>query len=284
MGLGLESHTVRHSLEHELSLLSRFRVPALLVRAGRPFSSIIAGAVSLAAVWIHSGFSVRAILVGLAMSVVTMFGFVINDILDYDKDVAAGVQRPIAMGALSRPAALMFSVLLLLVVWSLSSTVGTGSSVLALTALALLLYTPFARRVPLIKGLYVAGLCVVPLYYASAVSGVSSSWHAYGVLVLWIFGREMLMDANEMGGRQAVMTTPAVVFGQDRARQLGAGMMIVATMCLVAVAQGLFGKSMAILSIMSLLCVLLWPRVEEGRRIELSRLPILAAALALASG
>ncbi len=276
---------VRHSLEHELSLLSRFRVPALLVRSGRPFSSIIAGAVSLAAVWMHSGFSVRAILVGLAMSVVTMFGFVINDILDYDKDVAAGVQRPIAMGAVSRPAALMFSVLLLLVIWSLSSTVGTGSSVLALTALALLLYTPFARRVPLIKGLYVAGLCVVPLYYASAVSSMSSSWHAYGVLVLWIIGREMLMDANEMeGDRQAGMTTTAVVLGQARARQLGAAMMLVATMCLIGVAQGLFGKSMAILSIMSLLCVLLWPRVEEGRRIELSRLPMLAAALALASG
>jgi 4-hydroxybenzoate polyprenyltransferase len=270
---------------HVRSFITRFRVPVLLMRSGRPFSSIIAGALSMAAVWIHSGFSTRAVLVGLAMSVATMFGFVINDILDYDKDAAAGVQRPIAMGVLSRPAALVFSLFLVLVVWTLSTAVGSGRNVLAVTTLALLLYTPFARRMPLLKGAYVACLCTLPLSYASAVDCANPSWQAYVVLALWIVGRETLMDAHEIeGDRKAGMMTPAVALGQVHARRLGVAIMIVATMWLIGVARGLFGKSLAIVSIMSLLCVLLWPQVEEDRRIAFSRLPMLAAALAVANG
>ena len=94
----------------------------------------------------------------------------------------------------------------------------------------------------------------------------------------------MLMDAHELeGDRQAGMTTPAVALGQARARWLGVALMTVATMCLIGIAKGPFGKILAVVSILSLLCVLLWPRIEEERRIEFSRLPMLAAALAVAT-
>jgi len=256
----------------------------LLLCSGRPLSAGLAGVLSLATIWIRSSFSEKGVLVGFVMWTVTMFGFVINDIFDFEKDVAANVRRPIATGSLSRKAALFFAIFLLLVVWLLGSAVGSGNSVVMLTVLALVLYTPSARHLPWLKGLYVAGLSLVPLYYASVVSQANVSRAAYWLLALFIFGREMLMDAHEIADDwRAGMRTMAMFLGQTEARHLGAAMMIVSLACLNLVVRGVLGKTLAILSVASLFCVLVWPQVEEGTRISYSRLPMLAAALALVS-
>jgi 4-hydroxybenzoate polyprenyltransferase len=266
------------------AMANHLRLPALLLRSARPLSSGLAGALSLAAVGTRSGFSECSVLVGLAMCAVTMFGFVVNDILDFEKDAAAGVARPIAMGSLSRRSALIFAIFLLLVVCGLSAAVGSGRTVLVLTVVALVLYTPFARHLPLLKGLYVAGLALTPLYYASVVSHANFSGAAYALLALFVFGRETLMDAHEvLGDQRAGLRTIAAALGQSDARWLGAGMMFVSMAGLNLVTRGVLGRTSAILSIVSLLCVLFWPRVDDGRRIAFSRLPMLAAAVALVS-
>ena len=275
---------VQLSVGRQLSLARQINLAALLLRSGRPLSAGLAGALSLATVWIRSGFSEKAILVGFVMWTITMFGFVINDIFDFEKDVAACVRRPIAMGSLSRQVAFFFAIFLLLLVWSFCAAVGSGTSVVMLTVLALILYTPFARHAPLLKGLYVAGLSLVPLYYASMISHVNFSRAAYGLLAVFIFGRETLMDAHEIADDQrAGMRTMAIFLGQPEARRLGAVMMILSLACLNLVARGAMGKILAILSVVSLVCVLVWPHAEEGTRISFSRLPMLAAALALVS-
>lgn len=218
------------------------------------------------------------------MCTVTMFGFVVNDIFDFEKDAAAAVCRPIAMGALSRQSALVFAVFLFFIVCGLSAAVGRGSTVVMLTVVALVLYSPFARHLPLLKGVFVAGLALVPLYYASVVSQVNFSGAAYALLGLFIIGRETLMDAHEVpGDRLAGLRTTAAILGQADARRLGASMMIVSMACLNLVARGVVGRTAAILSVVALLYVLFWPRLEDGKRIAFSRLPMLAAAVALVS-
>jgi geranylgeranylglycerol-phosphate geranylgeranyltransferase len=272
------------SLNRRPSLVRPFKLSALLLRSGRPLSAGLAGVLSFATIWIRSGFSEKGVLVGFVMWTVTMFGFVINDIFDFEKDVAANVRRPIAMGSLTRQAALFFAIFLLLVVWSLCAAVGSGTSVVMLTVLALVLYTPSVRHLPWLKGLYVAGLSLVPLYYACVVSYVNFSRAAYWLLALFIFGRETLMDAHEIADdRRAGMRTMAIFLGQPQARRLGAVMMILSLACLNLVARGALGTTLAILSVASLFCVLVWPHIEEGTRISYSRLPMLAAALALVS-
>ena len=272
------------SIGRRSSLALPIKLSALQLRSGRPLSAGLAGVLSLATIWIRSGFSEKSVLVGLVMWIVTMFGFVINDIFDFEKDVAASIRRPIAMGLLSRQAALFFAIFLLLVVCSLCAAVGSGTSVVMLTVLALVLYTPSARHLPWLKGLYVAGLSLTPLYYASVVSQVNFSRAAYWLLALFIFGRETLMDAHEIADdRRAGMRTIAIILGQPEARRLGAVLMILSLACLNIVARGAVGKILAILSVGSLFCVLVWPHLEEGTRISYSRLPMLAAALALVS-
>lgn len=218
------------------------------------------------------------------MFTVTMFGFVINDILDFEKDAAAGVQRPIATGAISSQTALVFAGFLLVGACWLSAAVGSGGSVLTLAVLALVLYTPSARRMPLLKGLYVAGLCMAPLYYASVVGQTNFSGAAYVLLALFVLGREILMDAHEIAGdRQAGLRTVAEALGPSKTRRLGAAMMIASLAWLNFVAPGILGKTLAILSLASLVFVLYWPIRDEERRIAFTRLPMLAAAIALVS-
>jgi 4-hydroxybenzoate polyprenyltransferase len=253
------------------------------IGSARPMSSFVAGTLSGAVCWTHTELSVRGILVGLAMFTLTAYGFVVNDILDYHKDAAAGVMRPIATGKLSRKAAMLLALALLLSTYAVSAFVGSGGKVLAVTALALILYTPAARYLPLIKGFYVAALCVVPLYYGSAVSRAQYAWPAYGLLAIFVVGREALMDANEVrGDRSAGMVTIAVAFGEARTKRIGIFIMVLSLTCGVMIATGGVAKVAFTVAILSLLCVMNWPHLNESKRVELSRIPMLAAAVGIA--
>ncbi len=86
------------------------------------------------------------------MTALAMFGFVVNDVFDYHKDAAAGVRRPIAAGELSIRKAVILAVGLLAPVFLLSTIVGSGGKVLAITSLGLVAYSPIAQRYPLGKG------------------------------------------------------------------------------------------------------------------------------------
>jgi 4-hydroxybenzoate polyprenyltransferase len=219
------------------------------------------------------------------MFTLTAFGFVVNDILDYHKDAAAGVTRPIAMGMLSRQAAMLLALALLLSTYAASAFVGSGGKVLAVTALALTLYTPAARYFPLVKGFYVAALCVVPLYYGSAVSRAQYAWPSYVLLGIFVVGREALMDANEVvGDRSSGMVTTAVAFGEARTKRIGIFIMALSLTCGILIATGGLAKMAFSVAILSLLCVMNWPHLNESRRVELSRIPMLAAAVGIACG
>lgn len=219
------------------------------------------------------------------MFTLTAFGFVVNDIVDSDKDAAAGVMRPIATGMLSRKAAMLCALALLLSTYGVSAFVGSGGKVLAVTALALILYTPAARCLPVIKGFYVAALCVVPLYYGSAVSRAQYAWPAYGLLAIFVVGREAFMDAHEIrGDHRAGMVTVAVAFGEARTKRIGIFIMVLSLACGVMIATGGVAKVAFSLAILSLLCVMNWPHLNENKRVELSRIPMLVAAVGIACG
>jgi 4-hydroxybenzoate polyprenyltransferase len=234
---------------------------------------------------VKAGFSTRGVLAGIAMSVLTAFGFQVNDILDFHKDRAAGVRRPIAMGLISRTGAMLFALALLCLAFAISAWTGSGSSVLAVTAIALVLYTPSARKLPLLKGLYVAGLCAVPLYYGSQVTATQYPWPSYALLAIFILGREALMDANELrGDRSAGMITIAALFGENRTKWFGVFVMALSMMIFAALFSARVARVAAVTALVSLLGIFLWPRLDGDERIALSRLPMLAGAVAIACG
>jgi 4-hydroxybenzoate polyprenyltransferase len=256
-----------------------------LVASVRPMSSVLALAMTSLVIWAKDGLSLRCVLAGAAMFLLTAFGFQVNDILDYRKDVAAQVRRPIAAGVLRRKDAAVYAVVLLICTFSLAAWVRDGWLALAVTAIALLLYTPAARRFPLVKGLYVAALCIVPLYYGAAVCHAIFAWRAYALLAAFMLGRETLMDANEaLGDGSAGLLTVAVVLGRTPAKWIGISLMMLADAGEAVVAAGWFAKGAALAALLMLSCLFAWPHLEDSRRVELSRIPMLAAALAVACG
>jgi len=212
-----------------------------------------------------------------------MFGFAVNDILDYPRDRAAGIQRPVAANELSRKSAACLAIAMLLAAFLFSLAAGPGKNILAITSVLLLLYSPLKKRFPLCKDVYVAGLCCLPLYYGVAVGGRRCSWYSYLVLACFVLGREIWMDSDEMpGDSTSGVRTLAAVVGRQETMWIGKGLMLLAAAALTAVAHGVIAAAVSIASFLSLACVLAWPGINQSRRIEWSRGPMLLGAMAIA--
>ncbi|MBI5281620.1 MAG: UbiA family prenyltransferase [Candidatus Solibacter usitatus] len=265
--------------------MTRSVVPAL-ARTTRPLSSLVAGTLAASVLTVAQGrLSFVGLAAGAAMTILAMFGFVVNDVVDHEKDAKAGLRRPIATGELSRRAAVLFAAVLLPLVFVVSPVRGAADGVLAAASLGLLVYSPLALRFPAGKGVYVATLCCAPLLYGSTIAGVQRSWPVYAALAAFIAGREIWMDADEMeGDRRAGVETIAALLGQERTRRTGVALMLLSAAFLVAIERDSIGRIAALAMLCSFTAVLFWPGLSDGRRIQLSRFPMLIGAVALACG
>lgn len=165
--------------------------------SGRPFVSIIAGIASGTVLWMHSETSLYiALIKTIPISVVTMIGFVANDIFDIKKDQAAGKMRPIAMGKLTRSSAIKWIVFGICAILIFELIINGVSSLLVIgaTLTAVIMYSPVSNKSPLFKGLYTAVLCTSPFFYAYVLSSSSINYYSLVLVCGFIFGRELWLD------------------------------------------------------------------------------------------
>jgi geranylgeranylglycerol-phosphate geranylgeranyltransferase len=251
----------------------------------RPGSSFVAGTLTATAAFAGAHFSLRGAAAGLAMTTLTRFGFVVNDLFDYSKDRAAGVQRPLAAGKLSMKGAVWTAITTLACSSITCALAGAGPRLVATVALLLVLYSPLARRYALCKDIYVAFLCCVPLYYGGLIGGQRYSCFAYVSLACFVFGREVLMDSYELAGDlKSGLKTIAAVLGQHESMYLGVALMIVASGASALVLHGQIAMATCFSAPAFLTGVFGWPNLTEGTRISLSRVPMLLGSMALACG
>jgi 4-hydroxybenzoate polyprenyltransferase len=259
---------------------------AALVHTTRPSSSLVAGALATAAATGGAReLTSRGVAAGLTMTALAMFGFVVNDIFDHHKDTIAGVRRPVATGELSRESAGRLAAGLLLAASLFSAAVGSGGLVLVGTGAALLLYSPVSMRFPLSKDGYVAALVCAVMWYGTLAAGVPRSWPAYAALACFVFGREVLMDSDELAGdSRAGLHTIAWILGRQWTTRVGITFMLAAAAVTVAIVRGPFvtGTAAGVLIILAFL--LTWPGLDDGARIRWSRAPMILGAVALGCG
>jgi geranylgeranylglycerol-phosphate geranylgeranyltransferase len=269
--------------EVNLRLIKTNKVTALF-KTVRPLSSLVTGVLTVSAAVIGQGrLSFRGMGAGLTMLALSMFGFTMNDVLDYRQDRAAGIRRPVAAGELSRKNAVWLAFALLLATFLFSLIAGPGKTIPAIAGGLLLIYSPLKKRYPLCKDVYVAGLCCLPLYYGITVGGRQCPWFSYAALACFVLGREIWMDSDEMPGdcTSGVRTVGAVV-GRQETQWIGKGLMVLAAAALAAVAHGLIAVLMSAASFISLVFVFAWPGLNQSRRIGWSRGPMLLGAIAIA--
>lgn len=275
-----ENSISKRSLKH-LSYLK------LCFESGRPGISWIAGTAAATAAFSSSiGLTYEVASVFLVMTLITMFGFIVNDISDQEKDRIAGKCRPISTGALPADIATHIASIILGIAILLSLQFGPLAvvSVVSISA-ALMLYSSFSSAFPLLKGPYTAVLCVTPFMFSEAAVGFSTSNSMLAMVFLFVVFRELVLDAEDAVGDLAFgLNTVANLIGPNRARVIGwTGMIGVVLLGQVALENS---YSIAILYLaLAVLLVALW--VYKGRGtlgIKITRVSMLLGICAAAIG
>ncbi|HKO55809.1 MAG TPA: UbiA family prenyltransferase [Thermoanaerobaculia bacterium] len=249
----------------------------------RPLPSLAAGLLAFAAAGSTEA-GISAGLGAIAMTGITMFGFVVNDIFDEVKDRRANVQRPLSLGLISRSAAATLAVVLAGAVHAMAaqlSDVVMAATVALCTALVL--YTAFARLLPGLKGLYTAILACAPLWYGHLISGRAIHLHSYVLLAAFVLGRELLMDVVEREDDwRAGMRTVPFILGVAWTARLGIMLVGGAAFGLLAISESRVAYVLAASTVAGLIYVALASSWPPSRRIAATRPLMILGALAVA--
>lgn len=152
-------------------------------------------------------------------------GFAINDYNDLAKDQLNKPYRALPSGKLTPAFALAFGVSLLMVAFIVSFLVYRHSFELVLYLVSIAgvaLYTLVVNYMSLSKTVLTAAVSVIPIFYVTIALSYPS---AYLLIptggLLFLLGRELLMDIRDMGGdRLSCMKTLPMVIGSQRTATL----------------------------------------------------------------
>lgn len=208
------------------------------------------------------------VLWALPMTAVTMGGFILNDVLDYEKDRKANVRRPIAQQLLSREIALTWSSFFLCCAILLSTLTGSLTAIVIVvsTAAGVCLYSLLASRFPLAKGAATVLLTLTPILYLVSITRIDTPVFVLVVFGTFIFGRELLLDELDLtGDARSGLHTLAYYIGRRSSRLAGWAIMLLSYAVLLVSQtrlQDIFLLGFALLSI----CAIFAFRHPDHRR------------------
>ncbi|MGJ5814448.1 UbiA prenyltransferase family protein [Paludibaculum fermentans] len=261
-----------------------FRLLSGLFTSTRPITSSIPG-IMTAVVMFRADANIANIISGsAAMALITMAGFIANDVFDRHKDRLGGVVRPIAAGIIPPMTAVVFASLLFCVAEFIGGVSSQAARVLHLTVALLIIYSPFAHRYTKWKGFYTALLCCLPIAYASAATNLAIDVRLYIVLVLFVLGREILIDVRQLEyDLRASFFTLSGLLGARAAQIIASLLMLIAAICLVFLSSTSPGRFAALLCLaLTVLFAFLQRRLSIARQTAWSRLSLGVGAIALA--
>jgi len=220
----------------------------------------------------------------IPITLVTMIGFVLNDIFDLDKDRIAQRDKPLATGLVSVEAAGLAAIVLTGVMLAISFAIARGNSVpiVFITLAGVIVYSWWAQKFPTLKGIATALLCCAPFAYAAEISGITFPTEFYGFLLVFITGRELLLDVKDFeGDRRAGVLTLVAYMNPIPSRIIGWTLMISSIVLVLARTTGI-GQVIFFFSFLSLGgCLILYLK-NERRGLAWSRLTLLGGVIAAA--
>lgn len=263
--------------------VTAIRILLLALGSSRPAPSLLAGLLTLLVVsrGARPGFGL-GFAAGFAISLATMFGFVLDDISDLPADRMVGKRTALADGRISILQSQVLCGVLALSAILVSPGGVLGRAVILATLAGLGTYHSFSRAVPVLKGAYTATLTCVPLFYGGLVAHLRIPVSSY--VVLWIFmaGRELFIDAHQADADRCTgFATLAVRCNRQMVETCGRYGMLLAVTLLILVAGNLGAQVIAALSAGSVVWVLYAP-ISPFRRPALLLLPAAIGVWAIA--
>lgn len=223
------------------------------------------------------------ILHSIPITLVTMAGFAVNDILDVEKDRKAGAAKPIAKGNVAVAAAGQLAEFLLTCSVGLTIFLQDEHAVyvIAVSILGVLVYSDLSRNFPMLKGVATAVLCCSPLAYGSVVAKVPVPVVTYLCLIVFIAGRELLLDVLDLEGdvRAGIRTIPARL-GAPQSRLIGWMLMVLGLIALAIISPGV-SRYILVGAILSLGLVGFVYRRSEAVGLDWSRVTLILGIVAV---
>ena len=230
--------------------------------SARPVTAMVAGLVTYFFVATVEAFGpAKAVVLAFPMVFITAMGFILNDIGDLAKDIAAGKRRPITVGLLPVwKAAVACSVLyvgagVVVVLYAGSF----AAAVISATAVFVFIYTPIAKRMPIAKNVLTAIMCIAPMQYGAAIACFTLPWQLYIAVMLFIVGREILIDTTldrETDAKSSLITL-AILLGHRRAIAAAWLLMFIAFFFLAQVITTWLGTMLTIIAVLVALLALI---------------------------
>ena len=246
---------------------------------------LIAGFAAAAAVWWQSPYDWLLQLKSLSVfTFLTALGFIANDILDAEKDSAAGRQdKLIAAGLVARAPAAVASGIALIAAVGIAYSINVSAAFWAFViAILVLAYSPFALWFPIAKCAYFSGLCLAPFIFVS-LSG-NGNFSVLGALLVcaFVFGRETLIDVKDIEyDLRAKLGTFAIRAGAKRATPLGWALMLFSTIGLLIAALSTAAMPLAVGAVALVVLGLHSSFASPSRHFLWTRGAMLCAVLAL---
>lgn len=216
-------------------------------------------------------------------------GFALNDYFDYARDAISKPHRAIPSGELSRKAVFWIAVFSLLgsVISATISIEDSWLYTLQISAvIGAVVYNFVVARLAIWKGIYTAGLCILPLIFnLVSIQLGRAYWLAVAGAYFFIVGRELLMDSLDFTGDLLTgIRTMAAHLGEFRCTVAGLSLCVGGALVLIvfALVEDVLSASVlvSIISISVGAFVGLWrlmPRPQKRWLLHFSWFPMLAA-------
>ena len=237
-----------------------------LSRLGRTSSSALAFLTILVPAYVHTEeiwFSI-----GLAAPIfpMSMCTFILNDINDVERDCVNHPDRPLPARDISIfTAAVVYILLFVVSLTSVRALVPESTHYVYLVGFLLAVnYSTIVNNLPLLKNPYAAAATTTPILVVnSAIAPPPISLMIWLAVFLFIWGRELLMDVEDMAGDG--LTWPKLT-GRSRAGYLAGGLQGAAIVSL-GIAADTLPRQISFMAILILAALAAhWWRKDCGRR------------------
>jgi hypothetical protein len=266
-------------LEHRFAMGALKQVNAMCGLT-RPIPSLTAGILTL--IIAQRGGNFVAIRAGITMTLIVMFGFIIDNIYDFKADCRAGIRTPLTLGLVSESYSRRIAAFVAAIAIVINPHLRSLGVVVVPTLLALTIYPWFSTVLPRLKGFYTATLVCVPLFYPSLITGSRIPVYYYVILFVFIVAREAFIDTRQLDADlKAGNRTCAVVWNAEVIKIWSERLMCLATSLLVIMVSGEPAKALATLAMFSVV-VILYSSLIKQRHAGWLRMPMILGAVSIA--
>lgn len=226
----------RNSLRKMRSKL--FSLSGVLI-AVRAWTSSLVGLIIVLAGYRHGIHLLENVHLAVPIALAAAGGFGLNDVFDIERDKVNKPWRALPQGRVSRVGLIWCSVVILTVatMWVLFSPLGVELRVLQMGAIVgVIAYSPLSMAAPLLKPWLSACISSIPVIVALELSEQDLTLLFIVSTVIFLAGREYLMDVlDRRGDRATKLNTLPVLWGEKVGTFVGGALTLISVALLLLV-------------------------------------------------